>query len=410
MAFNFMSFLGGAAGAGSEYIDTKNEADAAAELTKEQRQWQIATEGRRDAAARKLQRDNKRDSTNEYIATLTSLGWDTDRAASIAAGGAANVATWTDIGIKHKQTGKEWDINLLVGNKETTNTSVINEASNDVADPSDTTTSKAAWLSMGEEPEPVFQDLNKSFAFYQNKANNATGAKKSVYQQQADAALASLKAKKSALADEGTETGSPFAPRNIETIRKMNRFNGMEDVGVEVNRTEDRIIKKYGDGGRYNIGMLRGLLLNDAANLLEDGTTVADLNWQGMIKIERENAFAGIKAHARLHITGQFSDDTNVKNQYVNQEKALTIIGQYSPELTEMPDGTPNTEYLSTNEVSKLYQTGKLRFGDTYKYIDSNNTLIIGVYTGNVGLFTIGEDGKKIKRSDYNFLENRIAE
>jgi len=53
MAFNLMSFLGGAAGAGSDYIDTKNEAAAAAKLTKEQRQWQIATEGRADSRARK---------------------------------------------------------------------------------------------------------------------------------------------------------------------------------------------------------------------------------------------------------------------------------------------------------------------------------------------------------------------
>ena len=74
-----------------------------------------------------------------------------------------------------------------------------------------------------------------------------------------------------------------------------------------------------------------------------------------------------------------------------------------------MPDGTPNTEYLSTNEVAKLYQTGKLRFGDTYKFINSDNKLIIGVYTGNVGLFTTSADGTKVKRSDYNFLENRIV-
>jgi len=410
MAFNFMSFLGGAAGAGSEAIDTKNAADAAAVVTKEQRQWQIATEGRRDAAARKLQRDNKRNSTNEYISTLVSLNYTTDSAKSIAAGGAANVATWADLGIKHQKSGKKWDINLLVGGKETTNASVINEATNDVADPSQVTTSKDAWMSMGEEADPIFQDLNKSFAFYQNKANNATGTKKESFQQKANDALASLKKKKSALADEGTETGSPFAKRNIDTIRRTNRFNGMEDVGVEVNRAEDRIIKKYGDGGRYNIGTLRGLLLNDAANLLEDGTTVADPTWQGEIKVERENAFEGLKSHARLHITGQFTEARDVKNQYVNQEKALAIIGQDSSEITTMPDGTLNTEYLSMNEVAKLYQTGKLRFGDTYKFIGDNNQFIIGIFTGNVGLFTTNADGKKVKKSNYNFAENRIVE
>ena len=74
MAFNFMSFLGGAAGAGSEYIDTKNAADAAATLTKEQRQWQIATEGRADARARKLRREERSRQTEEYVGSMVALG------------------------------------------------------------------------------------------------------------------------------------------------------------------------------------------------------------------------------------------------------------------------------------------------------------------------------------------------
>ena len=74
MAFNFMSFLGGAAGAGSEYIDTKNEAAAAEKLTKEQRQWQIATEGRADARARKLRREERSRQTEEYVGSMVALG------------------------------------------------------------------------------------------------------------------------------------------------------------------------------------------------------------------------------------------------------------------------------------------------------------------------------------------------
>ena len=87
MAFNFMSFLGGAAGAGSDYIDTKNEAAAAEKLTKEQRQWQIATEGRRDAAARKLRRDVNREKANDRLGTLTALGFTPENAANIASMG-----------------------------------------------------------------------------------------------------------------------------------------------------------------------------------------------------------------------------------------------------------------------------------------------------------------------------------
>ena len=87
MAFNFMSFLGGAAGAGSDYIDTKNEAAAAEKLTKEQRQWQIATEGRRDAAARKLRRDVNREKADDRLGTLTALGFTPENAAKIASMG-----------------------------------------------------------------------------------------------------------------------------------------------------------------------------------------------------------------------------------------------------------------------------------------------------------------------------------
>ena len=87
MAFNLMSFLGGAAGAGSAAIDTRNEAAAAAKLTKEQRQWQIATEGRRDAAARKLRRDVNREKADDRLGTLTALGFTPENAAKIASMG-----------------------------------------------------------------------------------------------------------------------------------------------------------------------------------------------------------------------------------------------------------------------------------------------------------------------------------
>ena len=67
MAFNLMSFLGGAAGAGSDYIDTKNEAAAAAKLTKEQRQWQIATESRADSRAKRAKRDSEQEALDSLI-------------------------------------------------------------------------------------------------------------------------------------------------------------------------------------------------------------------------------------------------------------------------------------------------------------------------------------------------------
>ena len=417
-SFNIGSFLGGAAKAGSQRIDEVRKIAADKLVTDEERKWQIATEGRRDAAARKLQRDNKRASTDEYIASLTSLGYTADNAADIAAGGIANVTAWTDIGVKYKKTGKEWDINLLVNNKQTTDTNVVNDATNDVADPSEITTSQAAWMSLDEKPAPVFKELNDAFDYYQNKANNSFGTKKAEYQKQADDAMASLKAKAAELAKDGKEEGSIFAKRNIDTFQKNNLLNSMEAVGQGINRTDERVIRNIGDEGRYNIGVLRAAVLDDATNVLPNGAGVANTALQTTVALTRQNAMAGLRKHAKRHITGQFEDsDSGNKSQYLKQEDVLTLIGSVSPEIPTLPDGTANTEYLSQGEVAKLYQTGRLDFGETYKYIIRGTAegtpprFVIGIFTGDIGRTTEVMKGNKkvvVPTTSYSFAENRI--
>ena len=417
-SFNIGSFLGGAAKAGSQRIDEVRKIAADKLVTDEERKWQIATEGRRDAAARKLQRDNKRASTDEYIASLTSLGYTADNAADIAAGGVANVTAWTDIGVKYKKTGKEWDINLLVNNKQTTDTNVVNDATNDVADPSEITTSQAAWMSLDEKPAPVFKELNDAFDYYQNKANNSFGTKKAEYQKQADDAMASLKAKAAELAEDGKEEGSIFAKRNIDTFQKNNLLNSMEAVGQGINRTDERVIRNIGDEGRYNIGVLRAAVLDDATNVLPNGAGVANTALQTTVALTRQNAMAGLRKHAKRHITGQFEDsDSGNKSQYLKQEDVLTLIGSVAPEIPTLPDGTANTEYLSQGEVAKLYQTGRLDFGETYKYIipgtseDMQPRFVIGIFTGDIGRTTEVMKGNKkvvVPTTSYTFAENRI--
>ena len=416
-SFNIGSFIGGAAKAGSERLDQVAKFKADKLVTDEERQWQIATEGRRDAAARKLQRDNKRASTDEYIASLTSLGYTPDNAASIASGGVANVTAWTDIGIKYKKTGKEWDINLLVNNKQTTDTNVVEEATNDVADPSEITTAQAAWMSLDEKPAPVFKDLNNAFDYYQNKANNSVGTKKAELQKQADDAMASILAKAAALAKEGKDTGSVFALRNIDTFQKNHLINSMEAVGQGINRADERVIRKLGDEGRFSIGVLRAAVLDDATNTLPNGAGVADESLKTTISITRQNALAGLRRHARSHMAGQFGGDTEIKSQYITQAAALKLIGTTAPEIPTLPDGSANTEYLSQGEVAKLYQTGRLDFGQTYKYImpgtaeDMQPRFVIGIFTGNIGRTTkVTRDGKLVvvPTSSYSFAENRI--
>ena len=72
MAINFSSFVGGLATAGSQFIDEKRATDAASVLTKEARQWQIATEARADTRARTLKREERQRVTEEYIGSMVA--------------------------------------------------------------------------------------------------------------------------------------------------------------------------------------------------------------------------------------------------------------------------------------------------------------------------------------------------
>ena len=273
-------------------------------------------------------------------------------------------------------------------------------------------------MSLDEKPAPVFKELNDAFDYYQNKANNSFGTKKAEYQKQADDAMASLKAKAADLADDGKEEGSIFAKRNIDTFQKNNLLNSMEAVGQGINRTDERVIRNIGDEGRYNIGVLRAAVLDDATNVLPNGAGVANTALQTTVALTRQNAMAGLRKHAKRHITGQFEDsDSGNKSQYLKQEDVLTLIGSVAPEIPTLPDGTANTEYLSQGEVAKLYQTGRLDFGETYKYIipgtseDMQPRFVIGIFTGDIGRTTEVMKGNKkvvVPTTSYSFAENRI--
>ena len=85
----------------------------------------------------------------------------------------------------------------------------------------------------------------------------------------------------------------------------------------------------------------------------------------------------------------------------------LETLGQQEtgPDIKTLPGtDTANTEYLSTREVTKLYGSGTLDYGDIYKYIDGKGNFIVGVYTGDVGLRT--KEGKVL--TDFNYKEPRI--
>jgi len=91
MAFNVTSFLGGAAGAGSQFLDDKADAKERDRLTEQQQQWQIATEGRADARARKLRREERAREIEQYVGSMVALGMDLETAQAQAKNGVGAV-------------------------------------------------------------------------------------------------------------------------------------------------------------------------------------------------------------------------------------------------------------------------------------------------------------------------------
>jgi hypothetical protein len=87
MGFNLMSFLGGAARAGTRGIEQRKAQRAKEKETAEARQWQIATEARADARARKAKRSSDRKSLEEQIGTMVALGMDPEAARTVAKNG-----------------------------------------------------------------------------------------------------------------------------------------------------------------------------------------------------------------------------------------------------------------------------------------------------------------------------------
>ena len=82
-----MSFLGGAARAGTRSIEQRKAQRAKEKETAEARQWQIATEARADARARKARRSSDKKALEEQIGTMVALGMDPEAARAVAKNG-----------------------------------------------------------------------------------------------------------------------------------------------------------------------------------------------------------------------------------------------------------------------------------------------------------------------------------
>ena len=395
MAFNIGAFFGGMAKGGSQILD-ENRAQAKRDKeTNEAQQWEIAREGRQNAEYRKRIRDTDRKTTDKFTAQLASFNFTPENITAIAAGGAENVKEWVDIALQYKKSGKEFDINLLVNNKVTTDVGTITEATNDVQDANKVTpTSNQLFASIYEEVAPEFDDLNKSFAFYQNKANNTTGTIKEGYQKQADDALNSLKTKADKLQNDTGEKSSPFSKPNITTISKDNRDTALIAARIGYNREEERFIRKNGDEGRYNIGILKGLMVDQEANKAKDGKVYSDV-WQNLTVGKRRMAYEGLKNHASLQLT-----------TYLNDADAGGMLLTAKDLYENVADAQRQDGFFTTDEVEQLFSRNLLRLGSVYRYVTPDGKPVIAVYTGDIGNMVEDSSGQLQSNPVFEYYTN----
>jgi len=99
MGFSLSSFLGGAAGAGSRGLEERRANLQREKETAETRKWQIATEARADARARKKARAAKKRETEER-AEMLSLYYTEDQVKDIMGGGNAQAQFALDYATK----------------------------------------------------------------------------------------------------------------------------------------------------------------------------------------------------------------------------------------------------------------------------------------------------------------------
>ena len=385
MVINIGALVGGFAKAGSQLLDEGRAKATRDGATKEARLWQIASEERQNAEYRARKRDTDREEADKFTSQLASFKYTPESITAIAAGGAANVKLWTDIALQHKKTGKPWDINLLVAGRVTTDVGVIAEATNDVADPSEASpSSNELYASLYADADPVFEDLNKSFAYYQNKANNATGSKKAGYQAQANASLQSLKDKKDRLDNYGKSTdGDLFTKTNIVSLRNADTAMGLAAVNIGTDRETGIAIRSQGDLGRYSIGVLNGIKNSRAFNQTKDGEVFSE-NFERSLAVLEKQTRQNLKLHADKAIGGE----SNYVTQFIKTEALMTKFNPGELSNVVLPTQTDAFAkgYLPESVLDIAEEQGAFTFGSVVKMVDADGIMRIMVYTGIEGM------------------------
>ena len=292
MGFNLGAFLGGAARGGSQVLDERRAEAERARVTKEERQWQIATEARAAARARKAARASKKKDTEEMAGLLKSLNFNDANIATALSQGKSAVALYAEAA--KNNFGKEGfdDPNVLfeIAGANATPQEVLSTLPKDGVSPkpaeapSLTATSELstptvpnnrnAYLSAAfGDPPPKLNSLN---ALHTNILQNMMATKDPVklnkLREKEKSVLEAIN--KAAMAgdtsDEGSE-GRKFTVTNIQAMLKQNSREALTEAKIQTN--PDGTIKAVLDGQEGIVGIAQSMgvgMLKTTNNTLDE--------------------------------------------------------------------------------------------------------------------------------------------
>jgi|TARA_R110000803_G_C11986453_1_gene321358 hypothetical protein len=382
MAFSLMSFLGGAASGGSQVLDERRKQAARDKETTESRQWQIATEARADARARKLKRQSDKDSASEAAEGLRFLGYDDEYIADITKGGKFAVAEATRYGQLAREQGK--DINTIWGaTGNLAEAGEVVEGISSTAIKSDATPQamgfqkdKLKELLNPELEDKVQASLDSAYAVAIQKSMFAkTPEEKQKYSTRADNLL--LKIKQQAGEE---DNGRAFSEGTINANINGARRRASEGLGYGYTKEGNIISGFTGKVAEYNISEL--IAAQDLYSINLDTTTKqpVDAMMHSAISKMSVKANNNLKQYGRRMSNGNFNVD--FESNKLKGATVETITGEDGKPTYQISSYTP----ISSNDLMTSAKKGEYTIGDVIlvreAQEDGSSVVRVKVYTG----------------------------
>jgi len=282
MGFNLGAFLGGAARGGSQVLDERRAQADRDKVTKEERQWQLATENRANARAKKARRASDAKALEEQIGTMVALGMPADTARAVAKNGKGAMG----VAIDDLKYGKENGVNAAsyytMGQKGL----LQGDASTNIkgAEPAGLTIDSEGIRNMYGPVDEEYTSHNEQIRAITNKQLNLT-AEDPAYvklEEQRQALYTDLGAIAKAKDTSGEDEGRKFTTGTVNTtigseVNRQLQLSGMSYdleakviVGIEGKRLEANIANlKAVNNLRTSTQSLNDPLMNDSITALE---------------------------------------------------------------------------------------------------------------------------------------------